>query len=102
MSDDIERRSFGKRILGALAALVAVPFVKPEKKSLTAAELKRIAEQNPPPPEWYDGQEENPFGRTDGEIISWTIGYPGYKTEFWENGKLVRVIELRDRGVGTF
>ena len=28
MSDEIERRTFGKRLFGALAAIVAAPFVK--------------------------------------------------------------------------
>jgi hypothetical protein len=27
----------------------------------SAAELKRIAAKNPPPPEWYEGEEECPF-----------------------------------------
>ena len=34
---------------------------KPRKGSPSASELKKIAEQNPPPPEWYEGEEERPF-----------------------------------------
>lgn len=31
------------------------------RRRFTHAELMRIAERNPPAPEWYDGEEERPF-----------------------------------------
>ena len=103
MSDEIERRTFGKRLFGGLAALMAAPFVKlkTDEELLaeitpSTAELKKIAEQNPPPPEWYEGEAECPF------VWSHTINYKNGRTECYRNGKLVSVIELSDRGVGTF
>ena len=103
MSDEIERRTFGKRFLGGLAALMAAPFVKSKitheewlkRNTPSTAELKKIVEQNPPPPEWYEG-EEYPFD------WSHTIKYENGRTECYRNGKLVSVTELSDRGVGTF
>jgi hypothetical protein len=34
---------------------------RPRAAPLTAEEIRRSAQQNPPPPEWYEGEDERPF-----------------------------------------
>ncbi|MEX2288311.1 MAG: hypothetical protein WD648_14545 [Planctomycetaceae bacterium] len=34
---------------------------RPRTAYPTGAELRRMAKKNPPPPEWYEGEEERPF-----------------------------------------
>jgi len=34
---------------------------RPRAAPLSAEEVRRSAEQNPPPPEWYEGEDERPF-----------------------------------------
>ena len=34
---------------------------RPRTSGPSQAELKRMAEKNPPPPEWYEGEAERPF-----------------------------------------
>jgi hypothetical protein len=34
---------------------------RPRKRPYTGAELKQIAKKNPPPLEWYEGEDERPF-----------------------------------------
>ena len=56
MKHRMKRRAFGSGIIGMIAGLLVAPFVrgkKEENPTLSGAELKRIAKQNPPSPEWY-------------------------------------------------
>jgi hypothetical protein len=34
---------------------------RPRSMQPSQAELKRMAEKNPPPPEWHEGEAERPF-----------------------------------------
>jgi len=41
--------------------LSAEELRRPRTASFTGAELKDIAQRNPPSPEWYEGEDERPF-----------------------------------------
>lgn len=78
MKHKIERRAFGKRFFGALAAFAAVLFVKPKTverrfRKLTPAELKTIANKYPLP--WrFEG--ESAWSTSDGICYVGDADYP--------------------------
>lgn len=67
---------------GFLAGLLGLPFAAmAAKRGLSNADLKKIAEQNPPPPEWFSGQSDNPCVTTGTGCVTsseaqWTIWNP--------------------------
>lgn len=59
--DDIDSYEADRKAKG-LPSVSTKVTPKAAGRALTQDELLRIAEQNPPAPEWFEGEVESPFG----------------------------------------